>query len=353
MFGAYLFGVKHYRLPMVRPLFRFELVRAYLFDARLRRLVQAIADEDASLGDLATVWDTNSSALLSRRLFQSVDMNAAHKYMYKPNLRKLMFRTGPAGLDEEIEVEDSPEIRKALREADTSFVAASYDRFGFRRVDTDLTRDCEAHVLFLGDSFTDGMWVSDSETFANRYGHLVRERSNVRVCPVNAGVNGYGSLEEAYVLEHSFETAGEPRVVFVMYFANDVDADYVAVIEGTVADGPRKWTESLSYLRQAVRFSRQHGATLVLAAIPPVEQLSRPSTRKNYQDVLRRFCEAEAIPFIDLLVEFGAVDRRGLYLDWDPHFTARGHEVVAGILYEETKALLGTVRDASTPRKGT
>ena len=198
---------------MVRPLFRFQLVRAYLFDPKVRRIVQAIADRDADLGKLATVWDTNSSALLSRRLFQSVDMNAAHKYMYKPNLRKLMFRTGPAGHDQDVEIEDAPEIRQALQEVHTSFVAASYDRFGFRRVDADLTRDCEAHVLFLGDSFTDGMWVSDSDTFVNRYGHLMRERSNLRVCPVNAGVNGYGSLEEAYVLEHSFEAAGQPRVV--------------------------------------------------------------------------------------------------------------------------------------------
>lgn len=335
---------------MVRTLFRFEFVRSYLFDPRLRRLVQAIAEEDADLGELATVWDTNSSALLSRRLFQNVDMNAAHKYMYKPNLRKLMFRTGPAGLDQEIETEDSPEIRKALQEVDTSFVAASYDRFGFRRVDTDLTRDCEAHVLFLGDSFTDGMWVNDSDTFVNRYGHLARERSNLRVCPVNAGVNGYGSPEEAYVLEHSFEAAGQPRVVFVMYFANDVDADYAAVIDGTVVDGARKWTESLSYLRQAAQFSRQHGATLVLAAIPPVEQLSRPSTRKNYQDVLRRFCETETIPFIDLLVTFGALNQQGLYWDWDPHFTPRGHEVLADILYRETKAMLATFpRTITTP----
>ncbi len=81
----------------------------------------------------------------------------------------------------------------------------------------------------------------------------------------------------------------------------------------------------------------------MLVAIPPVEQLSKPSARKNYQEVLQRFCVAERIPFIDLLAKFGALNRHELYLDWDPHFTPRGHEVVADILYEETKALLATL----------
>ena len=67
------------------------------------------------------------------------------------------------------------------------------------------------HALFLGDSFTDGLWVNDADTFVNVYGHIVRERAGVKLCPVNAGVNGYGSLEEAYLLEHDFESAGRPR----------------------------------------------------------------------------------------------------------------------------------------------
>ena len=72
-----------------------------------------------------------------------------------------------------------------------------YDRLGFRRVDPELTHDCATRVLFLGDSFTDGVGVNDNETFVNRYGHLVRERLRLSACPINAGVEGYGSLEES------------------------------------------------------------------------------------------------------------------------------------------------------------
>jgi lysophospholipase L1-like esterase len=344
MGAGYLFGVKHAHWPMFRPLVRVPLVRAYLFDPPLRHLLQVIADQEEDQGVFASVWDTNTGALMSKRLFQGVDMYSVRKYRYKPNLKKLMFRAGPPGFDHEMETEDTPAIRAALEHVYADFVPAAYDQAGFRRVDAELSRDCDAHVLFLGDSFTDGMWVNDSDTFVNRYGHLVRDRSPLRICPVNAGVNGYGSLEESYVLEHDFDAAGRPSLVFLMYFPNDVDADYVAVIDGTVADAGRKWAESLAYVRRAAAFSREHGAALVLAAIPPVEQLSRPSTRANYQDLLRRFCETEAIPFVDLLAELESGEHQGLYWDWDPHFTPRGHARVAEILFQQSRSLPAAAR---------
>lgn len=345
MGAGYVVGVKHAHWPMIRPLMRVPLVRMYLFDPPLRHLLQVIADQDEDQGVFASVWDTNHGALMSKRLYQSVDMYSVRKYRYKPNLKKLMFRAGAAGFENEMETEDTPAIRAALQHVDADFAPAAYDQFGFRRVDADLTGACDAHVLFLGDSFTDGMWVSDRDTFVNRYGHLAHERSALRICPVNAGVNGYGSLEEAYVLEHDFDAAGRPRLVFLMYFPNDVDADYLGVIDGTIADAGRKWADSLAYVRRAAAFSREHGARLVLAAIPPFEQLSRPSTRANYQEILRRFCDTEGIPFIDLLAGLMAEDQGSLYWDWDPHFTPRGHQRVAEILVRESQTLLFAARE--------
>jgi len=343
---VWLFGVKHYHLSMARRMLQAEFVRAYVFNPGFRRLATAIADQRAAeSGVFATVWDTSEGVLLSRRLFTPVDMFGVPKYRYKSNLRKLTFRTAAPRL--EWDVDDTPAVRTALQGVALEPVAAAaYDDLGFRRVDAEITRDCEVHVLFLGDSFTDGLWVNDSETFVNRYGHAARERSGVRVCPVNAGVNGYGSLEEAYVLEHSFEAAGRPRVVILMYFANDVDADTAALLDGTLPDVERKWGASLAYLRRAAEFSRRRDSTLVIAAIPPADQIARPSTRARYQDVLRRFCERESVRFVDLFDGLAAFDVHDLYWDWDPHFTPRGHEVVADILFEQTRTLLAEARDA-------
>jgi hypothetical protein len=66
--------------------------------------VQAIADQDAGLGDLATVWDTDSSALLSAGCFRA-STDSARKCRV-PNL-KLMFRP-VRRTREEIEIQDSP-----------------------------------------------------------------------------------------------------------------------------------------------------------------------------------------------------------------------------------------------------
>ena len=316
---------------------RAHLVRAYLLNPNLRQFARTLEAQDPRTDLIATLWDTNRGALLSRRLYRSVTMDGAPKYMYKANLKKLGFRTGANGLRWNMETEDTPAIRAALAGLDTTFlVTASYDEFGFRRADPDLAAGCTARVLFLGDSFTDGLWVGDADTFANLHARLARERSGVRLCPVNAGVNGYGSSEEAYVLEHYFDSEGRPALVFVMFFANDVDADYDAVIDGSLADQDRRWRDSLDELARMKRFADGRGATLVLAAIPPADQAFARGSQEHYQDVLRSFCERERIPFINLIDRLGAPDARTLYLDWDPHFTPRGHRAVADALYEAT-----------------
>jgi lysophospholipase L1-like esterase len=341
--SGYLFVVKHYRVRMARHLFEYEFVRAYLFDPGFRRLADALAFERSTrqADVLAAFWGTNGGVVLSRTLFDSVDMYGAHTYVYKSNLRKLSSRGAAGGLEWTIETNDTPEIRSALTGTNPgTLVAASYDAFGHRRADDDLTRDCETGVMFLGDSYTDGMWVSDGETFVNVYGHLARDRSHVRVCPVNAGVNGYGSPEESSMLERSFETAGRPAIVILMYYPNDVDEFERAVVDGTLPGLDAKWQKSLSYLRRAAAFCRAHGSRLVVAAIPPKEQFGRPATREHYQDVLRLFCEREGLLFVDLFAGLEARPVRLLYWDWDPHFTPAGHRAVAEILYEGTRSLL-------------
>jgi lysophospholipase L1-like esterase len=317
-----------------------RLVRAYLFNPGLRRLARTLAAQDPRADLFATLWDVDTGVLLSRHLYRSVMMDGVAKYMYKPSLKKLGFRTRAAGLRWNMETEDTPAIRTALADLDTPFiVTASYDELGFRNGDPNPASGCTARALFLGDSFTDGLWVGDTDTFVNLYGRLVRERSGVTLCPVNAGVNGYGPFEEAYVLEHYFEQAGRPAFVFVMFFANDVDADYDSVIKGTIADRGRRWRDSLGQIARIKRFVSSQGATLVLAAIPPAEQVFAHSSREHYQDVLRAFSEREGIQFVNLIDSLSSPAAHAFFWDWDPHFTPLGHRVVAEALYAETERL--------------
>jgi lysophospholipase L1-like esterase len=337
--GIYLLAERpSYR--MLGSLRQASLVRAYLFKPSLRDFARTLAAQDPRSDLFATLWDTNTGVLLSRHMFRSVTMDGVSKYMYKPNLKKLGFRTGASGLRWNMETEDTPALHAALSDLDTPFiVAASYDELGFRNGDPNPVSGCATRALFLGDSFTDGLWVGDADTFVNLYGRLVRERSGVALCSVNAGVNGYGPFEEAFVLEHYFEQAGRPAFVFVMFFANDVDADYDAVIKGTLADGNRRWRDSLAQIARIKRFASGRGATLILAAIPPAEQVFAHSSQEHYQDILRAFAEREGIQFVNLADRLTSPDAHILFWNWDPHFTPLGHRVVAEALYDETERL--------------
>ena len=68
-----------------------------------------------------------------------------------------------------------------------------------------------------------------------------------------------------------------------MFFANDVDADYDGVIKGTLADRERRWSGSLREIARMKRFTEAHGASLVLAAIPPAEQVFTHGSQEYYQ----------------------------------------------------------------------
>lgn len=87
------------------------------------------------------------------------------------------------------------------------------------------------------------------------------------------------------------------------------------------------------------QFASTHGATLVLAAIPPAEQVLAHAPQEYYQSVLGEFAAREGIPFVNLIERLSSADAASFYWDWDPHFTPRGHRVVADALYAETAHL--------------
>lgn len=115
------------------------------------------------------------------------------------------------------------------------------------------------------------------------------------------------------MFEHYWEAVGRPRVAVLMHFVNDVDEIPDKVLDGTMADPLRKWADNFSYLRRIIGFSREHGVTLVVAAIPLARQATQPSTLKNCQEILRRFCEEEGVRFIDLLDTLKAYDPADVY----------------------------------------
>jgi len=354
--AVYLFGIKHFHLAVAREIFEIRFVREYLFDEKFRRVVRLMDEEESQRDDaFAAVWESGRW-LFSRKLFRPVEMYGVQRYMYKPGVTRVSFTITVGGQPRSFEMVDTPELRRAIADLHPDDVRAiGYDELGFRPVDAELRRDCAVRVMFLGDSFTEGLFVDDAETFVNRYGHLARDRGRVAACPIDAGVDGYSTLEEAYVFAHYWEAVGRPRVAVLMHFVNDIDELPDKVLDGTMTDPSRKWADNFSYLRRMVAFARQHGVDLVVAAIPIKRQATEPSTLKNYQDILRRFCDKEGVRFIDLNDTLRAYDPAGVYVKGDIHWNAKGHGVVADVLYERTKDLLvaASTSAASPPRART
>jgi lysophospholipase L1-like esterase len=318
---SYLLGASHFGWPAPGILRSIPVLRAYLAEPPVDPLRHAIAAQG------------------TERMYRFVPMGDHQARMSVPNLRKLMFRAGDR-FDTGLETEDTPAIRAAMAGIRVDVAEGSYNQAGFRNVDLALTQTCDSSVVFLGDSFTDGPWVSDEETFVNRYGHLVRERSGARICLTNAGVTGFSAREAAWVFEHGLAHLQRLKTVFVMIAPDDIGEDALGIVRGTIPDLEQAWTTFLSSLRRIAEVGRARGAIVVLVAIPPAEQLRDGGPRTHYQDRLRQFARTEQLALIDLLAAFMAIDHEGLYWDWDRHFTPRGHGVVSTVLFESTVELL-------------
>ena len=85
--------------------------------------------------------------------------------------------------------------------------------------------DGELRVAFIGDSFTLGVQVEESETFAEQTAARVATRTGRRVVALNAGVDGYGVLQAVDRLDELLRSTRLSHVVLTMYLGNDLRDD--------------------------------------------------------------------------------------------------------------------------------
>lgn len=340
--AVYAFLIERYHFAVIRQLRRPQLALSYLLSPKFRETIRLInAEYSQNTDDVFNIFEINAPFVLSRKLFRPVEMYGVTKYMHQPNVDRVLFALPVGSWTRYFEMVDTPELERKLAALGATDVHRnSYDHLGFRRVEPDLTRNCDRRVLFVGDSFTDGVFMDDRDTFVNQYGRFARA-GGIGICPINSGVEGYGTLEEAYVFEHYYDQIGKPSAAIVMHYANDVDEDHIDdVINGTLADGAKKWEENFGYLRKIKALAAQRGMTLAIAAIPVRSQTAEPSTRRNYQDILRRFCDEERLRFVDVLNVLGQYRTEEIYLPNDVHWTIKGNRIVAEYVFEQTKDLL-------------
>jgi lysophospholipase L1-like esterase len=117
-------------------------------------------------------------------------------------------------LDDELGWTHRPNAER-MEESEGSRVLVRINSFGLRGP-MHVGPSARYRVLVLGDSFAEGRQVSDDDLFS-----VVLEREHPELEVVNTSVMGYGTVQEALMLQ-KFEPLVLPKTVVLMVFHNDL-----------------------------------------------------------------------------------------------------------------------------------
>jgi len=177
-------------------------------------------------------------------------------------------------------------------------ITFTYDQWGYRN----LSDHKQADVIMLGDSYTEGWYVSDDETAA----HLLQTSTQRPVA--NLGVAGYGTLQASIVL-HKEAPRLKPRVVvWSFYEGNDLydderfentmlappagDQDANVHPEGLARD--QSWKQR-SFTRNALRRLRRWIELLIPNKAPYFGYLTQPGHERK----IIYFADYAGVPWSD------------------------------------------------------
>jgi hypothetical protein len=305
-----------------------------LYDRPYRQLMRIVARQNAG-GRFDAVWDNDVGVSLSRDLYVETRMYGEPRYRYRPHLRALDITVWSGLHYQSLLVPDTEAVRAAADRCNlVQKTVFDTDENGFKTSGPPPEPGVPS-VLFVGDSFTEGLHVAAAETFSEQFGRLARKRG-LRVRAVNAGLNGYGPLEECWTIEN-WAVPLDAALVVVNLFPNDVAPDFTKVVAGEVPDSA--YEAMWGWLERIRKFCRAHGTSLVIAAIPVQQQLEGEGT-SPFQERVAAWCRKSNVPFLDPLQSFRRQGARALYFHWDPHFHAGGHKAYAEFLFEGAQATL-------------
>jgi hypothetical protein len=258
---------------------------------------------------------------------------------------------------------------------------------GFRDEEPAPPKDGQKSILFLGDSYTMGYALDIENRFDKKLAQLCRENgSNYRF--INAGVDGWGTVQESRYAQDHFETL-RPDIVVLTFCENDpYDDAWFLAHEGPVwvetrpvrlflkqhcqlyrlASNLRWMRQHRDEVRQLGRDKKQDGETDPAGAmfIPEpmwaqslqhlrdfhaaflrhnpngilLVQASAP-TSADVRSHLSLLDNGKNLLYIDLSAAVSSVPVAERRLPHDPHWSAKVHEISAHALYERIARLWG------------
>ncbi len=217
-------------------------------------------------------------------------------------------------------------------------------------------KDARSKILFLGDSCTFGIPVSDRETLPS----LVQDRLARTQC-INAGVPGYSAFQGRILLENLVE---QPDIAVIAFWLNDRSTwDHLSDPEHEELIAARRAAEFSRYnvlrllrrvgpgnrprlneeefaeqIRRMIAMCRARGARPLLLIWPAKSQMAAPLII-SHQDVLRRIAREDKVASLDLVPVFRARDYNSLFAD-PVHATRQGYAAAADTLAPVLQKLL-------------
>jgi lysophospholipase L1-like esterase len=316
--------------------------QAYMREMKARRGAMDVVSEClANSPTFESVRCFDEGVTLHTAIFEATEMYGHVRYRFRPMVDVYYLRLWSGICDLDAVCPATPEIEESLRNCAVNLkVRFRTDRHGFRPTEYPPAPGIPS-VLFLGDSFTEGLWVAPSDTFANQFGHMMHE-DGIEAASVNLGVNGYSAMEMCWMLEH-WSAALRGKVAVFNLFLNDVGNSAKIIFQGLVPE--ENFRSMFRYLDRARDFCERSGICMVVAVIPDKGQFAEKRHVTVFQDRVREWTRAHNLPYLDPRAEFDKENVSGLYIfPTDGHFTVKGHRRYARFLYDHMKEQLAVLR---------
>jgi lysophospholipase L1-like esterase len=136
-------------------------------------------------------------------------------------------------LDDRLGWRHAPNVSKIFANEDGDRFLVVQNRYGHRGREYGVQKGAGKYrVLVLGDSFTEGVHVAEDDLFSARL-----EKTDARLEVLNAGVGGYGTVQEYLYFNAEGARLG-PDLLLVMFFENDLSDNCLSYYAGF---GPRPY----------------------------------------------------------------------------------------------------------------
>lgn len=315
---------------------------------------------------------------LSKKLFDFPIIDGEKTFIHKPNIKKLMiiipnennksktinfslpYDKKLENLIKDIVVTETDKNQLSFFRITTS----TFDKNGLRKNSVENKKSL-ANIIFIGDSYTEGLYVNDSDTFVNKLAEIMLESNYVY--PINAGCNGYGTKNELLLLKKLTSLFKFNTVVLIHAF-NDVINNQELLFTGKSKELSSAWDKNFKLLEQVKSICNENKIKLIIIPFPNLFQFinNELDTKKYYQDKLAKFCNEKDITFIDifddlkerislnpekikknnsnqLFFEYQSFYEKNIetaiYIPFDDHLSEYGHKIFAELLWKKLKEL--------------